>query len=50
MKTMTVQAEVSADQILKLEVPCHLKPGRVEVVLTIPDEASPEETQRRIDW
>ena len=49
MKTMTVQAEVSADQILKLEIPCDLKPGRVEVVLTIPTEEAAEE-QRRIDW
>ena len=49
MKTMTVQAEVSADQILKLEVPCDLKPGRVVVVLTIPTEQSSED-QRRIDW
>ena len=49
MKTMTVQAEVSADQILKLEIPCDLKPGRVEVVLTIPTEETAE-GQRRIDW
>ena len=49
MKTMTVQAEVSADQILKLEVPCDLRPGRVEVVLTIPTEEAAE-GERRIDW
>jgi hypothetical protein len=49
MKTMTVQAEVSADRILKLEIPCDLKPGRVEVVLTIPTEEATEH-QRRIDW
>jgi hypothetical protein len=49
MKTMTVQAEVSADRILKLEVPCDLMPGPVEVVLAIPNgEAS--EAQRRIDY
>jgi hypothetical protein len=49
MKTMTVQAEVSADQILKLEVPCDLRPGRVEVVLTIPTEEAAAD-KRRIDW
>jgi hypothetical protein len=49
MKTMKVQAEVSADQILKLEMPCDLRPGRVEVIVTIPtDEAA--EDPRRIDW
>jgi hypothetical protein len=35
MKTMTVQAEVTADRVLKLEIPCDLPPGQVEVVLTI---------------
>ena len=49
MKTMTVQAEVSADQILKFEIPCDLKPGRVEVVLTIPTEEG-EKQQDRMDW
>ena len=38
MKTITVQAEVSADQILRVEIPCDLRPGPVEVVLTIPNE------------
>lgn len=49
MKTMTVEAEVSADQILKLEIPCDLRPGRVEVVLTIPTEEAAQD-QKRIDW
>ncbi len=35
MKTITVQAEVTADQILKIEVPCDVPPGQVEVLLTI---------------
>ena len=48
MKTMTVQAEVSADRILKLEVPCVLRPGPVEVVLAIPNEDA-SEAQRRLD-
>jgi len=49
MKTMTVQAEVSAHGILKLEVPCDLTPGRVEVGLTVqPHQLNP--SQNRIDW
>ncbi len=49
MTTMTVQAEVSAEGILKLEVPCLLTPGPVEVVLTIqPCQTIPR--QGRIDW
>ena len=35
MKTMMVQAEVTADRVLKLEVPCDLPPGEVEVALSI---------------
>jgi hypothetical protein len=49
MKTMTVQAEVSADHILKLEVPCDLAPGQVEVVLTIQPH-QPSQDRDRIDW
>ncbi len=49
MKTMMVQAEVSSDGILKLEVPCDLTPGRVEVVLTIQPH-DPNPLQNRIDW
>ena len=30
MKTITVQAEVTADRILKIEVPCDVPPGQVE--------------------
>ncbi len=42
MKTMTVHAEVSADGLLKLEVPCDLAPGRVQVILTVsPYHSSP---------
>ena len=49
MKTITVQAEVSADGILKLEVPCDLTPGRVEVVLTV-QPYQPNPSQNRLDW
>jgi hypothetical protein len=49
MKTMTVQAEVSDDRILKLEIPCDLRPGRVEVIVTIPTEEAAQD-QKRIDW
>jgi hypothetical protein len=49
MKTMTVHAEVSADHVLKLEVPCDLPPGQVEVVLTIlPHHPLPRSDN--IDW
>ena len=49
MKTMTVQAAVSADGILKLEVPCDLTPGPVEVVLTV-HPYQPNPSPNRIDW
>jgi hypothetical protein len=49
MKTITVKAEVSADQILRVEIPCDLRPGPVEIVLTIPTEDS-DESRGRIDW
>lgn len=49
MKTMTVQAEISDDQTLRLAIPCDLPPGRVEVKLTISTEGSPA-ASRRIDW
>ena len=35
MKTLTLQSEVSRDGKLKIEVPCGLPPGPVEVVLTV---------------
>lgn len=49
MKTMTVQAEVTADRMLKLEVPCDLPPGQVEVVLTIQPHR-PLPLPATIDW
>jgi hypothetical protein len=49
MKTMTVQADVTADHVLRLEVPCDEPPGKVEVVLTIqPDRSLP--TSQNFNW
>jgi hypothetical protein len=49
MQTITVQAEVSADGMLKLEVPCDAAPGRVDVVLTIQPH-QPDRARDRINW
>ncbi len=49
MKTITVRAEVSADQILRVEIPCDLRPGPVEVVLTIPKDQG-DGAAGPIDW
>ncbi|MFI5459971.1 MAG: hypothetical protein ACHRXM_31510 [Isosphaerales bacterium] len=49
MKTMTVQVEVTADRMLKVEVPCDLPPGQVEVVLTIQPHR-PLPLPGSIDW
>jgi hypothetical protein len=49
MKTMTVQVEVTADRVLKLEVPCDQPPGRIEVVLTIQPHG-PLPQSITIDW
>ena len=35
MRTLTVQGEVTAEGVLKVEVPWDLPPGAVEVVLTV---------------
>jgi hypothetical protein len=49
MKTITVQAEVTADRILKIEVPCDIPPGQVEVVLTVQSHR-PDMLPDPIDW
>ena len=49
MKTLSIQAEVSTDGILKLEVPCDVTPGRVEVVLMVQSHQTGR-SQGRIDW
>ncbi len=38
MKTMTIRGEVSRDGKLRIDVPCELPPGPVEVVLTVRTE------------
>ncbi len=49
MKTLTVQAELSADGVLRLEVPCDVTPGRVDVVLIVQSHQTGR-PQGRIDW
>jgi hypothetical protein len=44
METLTVHSEVTADGRLKIEVPCHLPPGPVEVELTVRSSAVPATT------
>jgi len=46
---MTVQADVTTDRMLKVEVPCDLPPGQVEVVLTIQPHR-PLPIPGSIDW
>jgi hypothetical protein len=51
MKTLTLEAEVSADGILRLEAPVGLPPGRVEVVLVVqPAVATNGHTQTSYEW
>jgi len=49
MKTITVQAEVTADRMLKFEAPCDLPPGQVEVVRTIVSGPALPNSEN-IDW
>jgi hypothetical protein len=35
MKTFSVQAEVTAERFLEIEVPCDVPPGQVDVVLMV---------------
>jgi hypothetical protein len=46
MKTLTLEAEVSADGVLRLEAPVGLPPGRVEVVLVVQPTAEMNGTIR----
>jgi hypothetical protein len=41
MKTLTVQAEVTDDHMLRLEIPCDIPPGQVDVILTIQTRPGP---------
>ena len=49
MKILAAQAEVSADGILRLEVPCDLAPGRFDIVISIEPDF-PGQCPSRIDW
>ncbi len=42
MQTLTVQSEVSRDGKLKIDVPCELTPGPVEVVMTVRSQVEPK--------
>lgn len=48
MKTMTVQGIVTEDGMLRIEVPCDLLPGPVEVEITIRPREAKEAA--RFDW
>ena len=42
MMTMTIRSEITSDGTLRIEVPCDLPPGPVEVVLTVqPQSGAP---------
>lgn len=41
MQTLTVQGEVTNNGVIKIEVPCDLPPGPVEVVLNVRSLAEP---------
>jgi hypothetical protein len=49
MKTLTVHSEISKDGKLKIEVPCELPPGPVEVELTVRSQLEAE-AGRRPRW
>jgi hypothetical protein len=49
MKTLIVQSEISRDGKLKVEVPCELPPGPVEVELTVRTRLEVE-AARRPPW
>ncbi len=40
MTTITIRSEITTDGTLKIEVPCELPPGPVEVVLTVQPQRS----------
>jgi hypothetical protein len=45
MKTLTLRCEISGDGKLRLEVPCALPPGPVEVVLVVQPTADAASSQ-----
>jgi hypothetical protein len=48
MQTLTVQGVVTKDGVLRLEVPCDMPPGPVEVEITIRQRVAKEAA--RFDW
>ena len=46
MTTLTVRAEIGGDGKLRLEVPCQLPPGPVEVVLVVQPAVPPPDIRR----
>jgi hypothetical protein len=49
MRTLTIHSEVTDEGTLKIEVPCDLPPGPVEVEVTIRPVPPPEESPAW-DW
>jgi hypothetical protein len=49
MKSITIQAEVTVDRILKLEIPCDVPAGPVEVELTI-RSGHPSAAAGQLEW
>jgi hypothetical protein len=49
MKMITVRAEVTADHMLRLELPCDLTPGKVDVMLAI-QPVRPLPLHEHMEW
>jgi hypothetical protein len=47
--TLTVQSQINEEGVLKIEVPCDLPPGQVEVMLTIRCPPNPA-ARPGLDW
>jgi hypothetical protein len=49
MKTLTAEGEITGTQMLKLELPCDLPPGPVEVVVVVQPRAASTTAQHNWD-
>jgi hypothetical protein len=49
MEQFTVQGEINREGVLKIEVPCDLPPGPVEVTLTVRSPSAPS-AEAGPDW
>lgn len=49
MHTLTMRSEVTSEGLLRIEVPCNLPPGPVEVVLVVNPSPTPP-TNTRPNW